>query len=231
MTIQSRDQQSILSKGPVSRLIKPFTGFSIPLPPSELKKLDNAHLSVSSDMVINYKTAKDINTLAKPVVHMHKKAVSDMYANDFIKTAGVDCFEIVTELTSRHLPRDARIHVADTYCDVIAETWDPFKVSRDMYGEKMVGELAGMLKKRGLLFEDPTFPAHSVSLFRDPSTAANNVGAEQTFRKDQDPFLAGVTVYMYIYKCLSLSYLPQLVCKYMYHIYVYHLYTCLHLCI
>jgi len=193
LTMQSRDEKSLLSKGPLSKLIKPFNGFSIPLPPSELKKLANAHLSASSDMVINYKAAKDINTGARPVVHMHKKAVSDMYANDFIKTAGVDCFEIVSELTSRHLPRDSRVQVTDTYVDVIAETWDPYAVSRDMYGEKMVGQLAGMLKQRGLLFEDPTFPAHPVSLFQDPSTSTANVGAKQTFRKDQDPFLAGVT--------------------------------------
>ena len=44
----------------------------------------------------------------------------------------------------------------------------------------------------GTKFEDPIFPADYTSLFADPTTAGRNATAEQTFRKDQDAFLAGV---------------------------------------
>jgi hypothetical protein len=43
----------------------------------------------------------------------------------------------------------------------------------------------------GLVFEDPVFPADETSLFADPAAAGKNASAEQTFRKDQDAFLAG----------------------------------------
>ena len=36
------------------------------------------------------------------------------------------------------------------------------------------------------------FPADYTSLFADPTTAGRNADAQQTFRKDQDAFLAGV---------------------------------------
>ena len=144
-------------------------------------------------MVISYAQAKDIKTMAKPVTYPQKKPVQDQFAAQFVKTAGVEAFNLVSEMTARHIPRDMRIGVEDTYFDVIEERWDPYgHPSRDMYGEKMVGQLAAMLKSKGLKFIDPTFPPHLISLFADPSTAGANANAEQTFRKDQDPFLAGV---------------------------------------
>ena len=191
--MQSRDGNSALRTGVATKFIKPSGTASIPLPPSELEKLQSGP-EMDSDMVISYAQAQDIKTRAKPVTYPGKKSVQDQYAAYFFKTAGEEAFNIVSEMTARHVPRDMRIGGDETYVDVIEEKWDPYgHPSRDMYGEKMVGKLAGLLKSKGLKFTDPTFPPHLISLFADPATAGANANAEQTFRKDQDPFLAGVT--------------------------------------
>ena len=61
-------------------------------------------------------------------------------------------------------------------------------------GEKCVHELARIIreKKKGL-FIDPVFPPNNTSLFANPEQAGANAGTKQSFRKDQDPFLAGVS--------------------------------------
>ena len=193
LAMQSRDNESRLTQGSLTRLIKPFLGSSIALPPNELLKLENAYRNkVNTDQIINNKAPEDMFTLAKPVVHMHKKAVTDMYAADFVGKAGPEAYEIVSQLTNRHLPRDSRVHIEDSFSDITSEVWDPLRVSRDMFGENKIGELAAILRSQGVLFEDPTFPAHPVSLFQNPVDGNRNANVEQSFRKDQDPFLAGV---------------------------------------
>ena len=192
--MQSRDEGSMLRQGVVTKWIKPSAGTSMALPPDELKKLESGPEIDTVGIIISNVAAKDIKTMAMPVTYPEKKPVQDLFAAKFIKEAGVEAFNIVSEMTSRHLPRDMRIGGEDTYCDIIEEKWDPYgHPSRDMYGEKMVSQLAGMLKAKGLKFVDPTFPPHLISLFTYPTTAGANANAEQTFRKDQDPFLAGVT--------------------------------------
>ena len=49
-----------------------------------------------------------------------------------------------------------------------------------------------LLRAKGAKFEDPHFPADATSLYARPERAGANSSTEQTFRKDQDPFLAGV---------------------------------------
>mmetsp|Transcript_12336 Transcript_12336/g.29802 ORF Transcript_12336/g.29802 Transcript_12336/m.29802 type:complete len:591 (-) Transcript_12336:78-1850(-) len=71
------------------------------------------------------------------------------------------------------------------------EVWDPSSASRDKDGEKCVHELARLIRNKGSLFTDPTFPPTNASLFAN-SSSKDNSGVEQSFRKDQDPFLAGV---------------------------------------
>jgi hypothetical protein len=72
------------------------------------------------------------------------------------------------------------------------ESWSGSQPSRDPKGEALVKSLIDALKASGTKFSDPHFPADNSSLFADPANAFANEGAEQTFRKDQDPFLAGV---------------------------------------
>jgi len=78
---------------------------------------------------------------------------------------GVDAFKIVAQLTSRHFPVDSRYQIEETPLLADNEVWDPHAVSRDMWGENQVAMLANILKSTGLEFEDPTFPAHSSSLY------------------------------------------------------------------
>jgi len=119
--------------------------------------------------------------------------VTDRCLVTFIETAGQEACEIVSELTFRHWPRDSRQPCDDAFADIIAEKWSPYKVnSRDIYGEHKVGELAAILKQKQILFEDPFFPAHDVSIYADPAKADANADVAQTLRKDQDLFLAGV---------------------------------------
>uniref|UniRef100_A0A7S0M852 Calpain catalytic domain-containing protein n=1 Tax=Cryptomonas curvata TaxID=233186 RepID=A0A7S0M852_9CRYP len=73
------------------------------------------------------------------------------------------------------------------------ETWSGTQPSRDPKGDALVKSLIEAVKASGKKFSDPHFPADNSSLFADPANAFANEGAEQTFRKDQDPFLAGVS--------------------------------------
>lgn len=84
-------------------------------------------------------------------------------------------------------------HPTEPYAKVWEETWLPLKESRDPEGEKILKQLADAFRQKKVKFEDPTFPAADCSLFSDPDAGSKNANAEQTFRKDQDPFLAGVT--------------------------------------
>jgi hypothetical protein len=75
------------------------------------------------------------------------------------------------------------------------ETWENFQESRDPEGEQTLRRLADHLRSTGIHFQDSDFPAATCSLFRgDVSTEQATAIAQgaQTFRKDQDPFLAGV---------------------------------------
>jgi len=189
---QSKDYNSVLRRSNVTAYLKPFFGSSFPQPPAVLRQQENAYLRSSGATVINHVVPRGIETKTQPVIDVHKKATQDAFAAEFIETVGNEAFAIVSELTARHLPRDPRVSCVDAFDSTFVETWDPYKVSRDMDGERKVGDLAAILKHKGMLFEDPTFPAHNISLFADAKTANANANAEQTFRKDQDPFLAGV---------------------------------------
>jgi len=187
---QSNDDTSALRQGALTRHIMPYYGASLPLPPSELKNL--APPSVRTNEVSYYTSPEATATKAKKLVHQHKAAVLDAYAADFISKAGPDAWQIVSQLASRHQAVDSRLSPGVNFHDVFAETWDPYRVSRDMGGERLVGELASILQQSGMKFEDPTFPAHDISLFANPALAGANANVEQSFRKDLDPFLAGV---------------------------------------
>ena len=83
-------------------------------------------------------------------------------------------------------------HPKEPYVRCWEEMWSPFEYSRDAEGEAMLKALAEAFKAKNALFEDPMFPAENSSLFAD-ADAEVNLNAQQTFRKDQDAFLAGVT--------------------------------------
>jgi len=189
---------SMLRKRPVTSYIKPFQGSSLPLPPSSIREQESAYLRHTKDVMITHagpselRNVKSINTKAAPVNNIYKKTVQDSFAAEFIAAAGKDAFDIVSGLTARHIPRDPRVSCGEAFDSAKVEIWDPFVVSRDMGAEEKLRDLSMILQERGLLFEDPTFPAHNISLFADPAQANANANAAQTFRKDQDPFLAGV---------------------------------------
>jgi len=136
---------------------------------------------------------RSIITKSQPVTDARREKEHGRCKAAFCKTAGEQALAIVSELTWRHWPRDSRLACDDTFTDVIAEEWNPYTESRDPYGESKVKELANILEQKKLLFEDPYFPAHDVSIYADPARANANAGVAQTDRKDQDPFLAGVT--------------------------------------
>mmetsp|Transcript_27927 Transcript_27927/g.44895 ORF Transcript_27927/g.44895 Transcript_27927/m.44895 type:complete len:816 (+) Transcript_27927:47-2494(+) len=110
----------------------------------------------------------------------------------FESTNGSEATAVVKLLTKRHSMVNPGMHPAEPYMECFEETWLPLQESRDPEGEQLVKALAEELTKKGIKFEDPTFPADYTSLFADPTTAGANAEAEQSFRKDQDPFLAGV---------------------------------------
>ena len=70
------------------------------------------------------------------------------------------------------------------------EQWTNETESRDPSGERAVKQLGKALRSRALKFTDPDFPPTDSSLFRDSSKRGG--GGASTFRKDKDPFLAGV---------------------------------------
>jgi hypothetical protein len=72
------------------------------------------------------------------------------------------------------------------------EQWTNETESRDPAGERAVKQLGRVLHSKGLEFSDPDFPPTDASLFREPNTKQGGAGARATFRKDKDPFLAGV---------------------------------------
>lgn len=64
---------------------------------------------------------------------------------------------------------------------------------RDPDGEADVKALAEALRAAGREFVDPHFPPNEFALYLN---AKPGTEAAQTFRKDKDPFLAGVTGYL-----------------------------------
>jgi hypothetical protein len=83
------------------------------------------------------------------------------------------------------------------YAEQWEERWDTFEESRDPEGEALMQNMIQMLDRTGSSdgWSDPDFPADNSSLFKDELSAdqmAAIAHGEQTFRKDQDPFLAGV---------------------------------------
>ena len=103
----------------------------------------------------------------------------------------VDASKVVSQLTNRHLPLDSRCSIEEEFQLIESEQWDPYMVSRDMWGEKQIAILANILKEKGILFEDPTFPENSTSRYISPCDS-NSSDTEQSDRKDLDPFLTGV---------------------------------------
>ena len=138
----------MLRRSNVTAYIKPFFGSSFPQPPAVLRQQENAYLQSSGATVINHVLPRGIETKTQPVINVHKKAVQNAFAAEFIETAGKEAFAIVSELTARHLPRDPRVSCVDAFDASFVETWDPYKVSRDMDGERKVGELASNLKQQ-----------------------------------------------------------------------------------
>ena len=119
-------------------------------------------------------------------------AASVQHFKVFEAMFGSKMLELVRHLTSRHLMVNPCLHPAKAYTTCWEEEWNPFTHSRDLEGERIVQAIAQHLRDAGVKFEDPTFPADATSLFSDPSMAGVNENAKQTFRKDQDVFLAGV---------------------------------------
>ncbi len=106
---------------------------------------------------------------------------------------GKEALKNLEALHERHEMVNPLAHPKEPYVECWEEMWSPFEYSRDAEGEAMLKTLAGDLKAKNAMFEDPMFPAENSSLFADPADAAANLNAQQTFRKDQDAFLAGVT--------------------------------------
>jgi len=106
---------------------------------------------------------------------------------------GKEALKILEALHERHEMVNPLAHPKEPYVKCWEETWSPFAYSRDAEGEAMLKALAEFLKAENAKFEDPMFPAENSSLFEDPAEAEVNSSAQQTFRKDQDAFLAGVT--------------------------------------
>jgi hypothetical protein len=137
---------------------------------------------------------------AAPATDLGGLATKKMYApgaTDYVKVFaekhGQTMLQQVLELYARHFMVNPLAHPPEPYIKCWEETWDPLTESRDPDGEKMLEKLATELRAKKCKFEDPTFPADDSSLFSDPSKGGANASAEQTFRKDQDPFLAGVS--------------------------------------
>lgn len=82
------------------------------------------------------------------------------------------------------------------YADQWEERWDNFEETRDPDGEIYLQIMHEAVKDSGQeSWIDPDFPPDSSSLFKDVLTADQLKGLQdqgQTFRKDQDQFLAGV---------------------------------------
>jgi hypothetical protein len=109
------------------------------------------------------------------------------------RTCGAEAVQLVTALGTRHAMVHAGKHPAKPYVVTGEDCWSPLHPSRDAAGEAMVRELAQLLRAKSVLFEDPLFPADDSSLYAAGPGARSESSAPQTFRKDQDPFLAGVT--------------------------------------
>ena len=105
---------------------------------------------------------------------------------------GKETLNNLEALHERHEMVNPLTHPKEPYVKCWEEMWSPFEYSRDAQGEAMLKALAEAFKAKNALFEDPMFPAENSSLFAD-ADAEVNLNAQQTFRKDQDAFLAGVT--------------------------------------
>jgi hypothetical protein len=115
------------------------------------------------------------------------------YRSEFQAKNGTTAMALVEKLSQRHVLLNPGLHPTEPFMETFEEVWCPLKTSRDPVGENLVKELAAELRAKGSVFEDPIFPADTASLFADPQLAERNMNAAQTFRKDQDAFLAGVT--------------------------------------
>lgn len=121
---------------------------------------------------------------------LEKDVVLSLFAREY----GNDAKNIMAWLTHRSSLEDPRAKPSEPWMICFEEVWDPITQSRDPDGEKCVHELARIIRdKKGGLFVDPMFPPTNASLFANPSKAGANAKLAQTFRKDQDPFLAGVS--------------------------------------
>eukprot|EP01043_Picozoa_sp_COSAG02_P009578 COSAG02_NODE_327_length_24561_cov_92.867754_17_plen_735_part_00 len=81
------------------------------------------------------------------------------------------------------------------YTEQWEEKWDNFSESRDPDGEILIHRMVKLLTDTSTKWTDPDFPADNSSLFKGELSndqIAAIADGEQTFRKDRDPFLAGV---------------------------------------
>eukprot|EP00292_Cryptomonas_paramecium_P005826 CAMPEP_0113668184 /NCGR_PEP_ID=MMETSP0038_2-20120614/3858_1 /TAXON_ID=2898 /ORGANISM="Cryptomonas paramecium" /LENGTH=397 /DNA_ID=CAMNT_0000583897 /DNA_START=10 /DNA_END=1199 /DNA_ORIENTATION=- /assembly_acc=CAM_ASM_000170 len=106
---------------------------------------------------------------------------------------GNDAANLCVQLYDRRGMLDCFSVPATPKSEMWEETWHGRQASRDPKGEAMVKSLIEAVKKTGRKFTDPHFPPDNSSLFADPRNAFTNAGVQPTFRKDQDPFLAGVS--------------------------------------
>lgn len=163
-------------------------------------KLDLKALELSKRKAVAYVKHSATVKAAAPVSDLVGLATKKMYApaavdyvQMFEKKHGHDTLQKVLDLYARHFMVNPLAHPKEPYIKCWEEKWCPLTESRDPEGEKMLAELAKELRAKNGKFEDPTFPADDSSLFSDPHQSGANATAKQTFRKDQDPFLAGIS--------------------------------------
>lgn len=133
------------------------------------------------------------STRPPPDIFLAAKDGSDARLEAFRATYGDDAAKLVESICRRHSMVDPDMHPTKPYIFTTEDTWRPLHPSRDPEGERAVEQLASILRSKGANFEDPHFPAEQSALFADPAAASDNSSVQQTFRKDQDPFLAGVS--------------------------------------
>jgi hypothetical protein len=164
------------------------------VPVRTVKKTDKGDKKSVTGKEDTHKNATILNPLP-PEILLDDKGKSGVKLAEFEEKHGTHAGVLVKKLYTRHALVDPGKHASKPYLFTTQDTWWPLRPSRDASGEQMVKELADLLRSsKSAKFEDPFFPADDTSLFADPTTAAAKSSAQQqTFRKDQDPFLAGVT--------------------------------------
>ena len=146
------------------------------------------HAHSSNDKKQSAKEGTQIVDLTKMSVKAAERCL------EFQSVYGNEALKILMDLSERHEMLNPLKHPKEPYVRCWEEKWMPTgKNCRDVEGEEMVRKLAEFLKNKKTLFEDPIFAADNESLFADPADAVSRSNARQTFRKDQDEFLAGVT--------------------------------------